>query len=317
MADEYRTSIPVVADEHVTETYPGGRKRRAEYLLDGVVVGIRTFFVTGDVEDEWALAGGVYHGMHYRWDEHGKLLSAIPYHEGREHGTARQWLLDGAFVGTYTMEHGTGLDLCWQERHDDGEVGGVYLAEASYRRNGKPHGFEWWINPDQLSVSAERHWRGGELHGVERAWNDRGRLRRGFPRYWLAGERVTKARYLEAWVMGGGGPPFRPADNLPARAFPPEVARHLRLPDGGVAPIARYQFIIGGGSRGAGSEPGSGGEAGRGPVGAVGSGRGDARRDRGGVRGAAGRGRARANPRAARAAGGGRGGVGGHAAGER
>jgi len=151
------------------------------------------------------------------------------------------------------MEHGTGLDLWWREYGEGGAGRTVYLAEARFLRCGERHGFEWWINPDQGSVSEERHCRAGRLHGIEREWNRRGRLRRGFPRYWLAGERVTRARYLKAWATEGGLPLFRPADNQPARAFPPEVARHLRLPGGGVASIARYQFIMGGGSRGTGS----------------------------------------------------------------
>jgi len=52
MAGEYRTSIPASAVERVSESYPDGRTRRAEYLLDSAVIGLRDFFATGAVEDE-------------------------------------------------------------------------------------------------------------------------------------------------------------------------------------------------------------------------------------------------------------------------
>jgi hypothetical protein len=66
MVDEYRTSIPPSVDERVTETGPDRGKRRVEYLLGGIVVAPRDFFAGGNLEDEWALPGDDYHGMHYR-----------------------------------------------------------------------------------------------------------------------------------------------------------------------------------------------------------------------------------------------------------
>lgn len=204
------------------ETYEDGRPQKAEYLVGGAVVGVRFFHESGEPAFEYGLKDGRLHGVLYRWDIPGVLLSAEPYVDGLAHGTAMQWSDDGELVGSYTMERGTGLDLWW------GGCGGERaLAEARFMRDGQRHGFEWWIHPNQWRVTEERHcWR-GEHHGIEREWNERGRLRRGFPRYYVDGERVSKRQYLRAQTVRPELPPFREQDQLPEREFPPEVARHL------------------------------------------------------------------------------------------
>jgi hypothetical protein len=219
----YITSIPPEAEERVTDVYPGGAKKEAEYWLNGERVGLRRFHPTGELEDEYAFRDGVRHGMQYRWDVPEKLLSAEPYEHGVPHGTAHQWADDGRLIGTYTLEHGTGIDLWWQDWPD----GSVYLAEVHYMQNGQAHGFEWWLNEDQRTVHTERRWLHGNQHGIEREWNARGRLSRGYPRYWVNGERVTKRQYLKAAAPDPSLPPFRPKENDPQRTFPAEIAKHL------------------------------------------------------------------------------------------
>jgi hypothetical protein len=215
----YRSSIPKAARERIVATFVNSpRKYKAEYVLRGKVVGIRFFHDTGDLEYECPLRNGVAHGIQYRSDEPGKLLSSEPYFNGLPHGVARQWSDDGKLIGTYTMKHGTGLDLWWC---GSGECS--YLTEARYVKDGKWHGFEWWLNSDQKSVWEESHFREDQLHGVQRSWNRKGSLRRGYPRYWINGRRVTKRRYLHECSKDPSLPPFRDADNRPERNFPPEV----------------------------------------------------------------------------------------------
>ncbi len=48
------------------------------------------------------------------------------------------------------MHHGTGVDL-WRQKKNWGN-GCTYLSEARYIKDGKWHGFEWWLNEDQKSV---------------------------------------------------------------------------------------------------------------------------------------------------------------------
>lgn len=222
-APAYRSSIPDSAEERVIETHEDGSKAQAEYWLDGQRVGRRYFFESGELAGDVGLRGDRYHGIDYRWDMPGSLMSAIPYADGLEHGTAHQWGYDGTYLGSYTMEHGTGIDL-WRSG-----CGGEQpaLSEVRYYRDGQRHGFEWWLNGDQRSVYEEGHYANGQPHGILRQWNSQGRLRRGYPQYYVNGERVTKRQYLRASQRDPSLPRFSPEDNLPARTFPPEVAQHL------------------------------------------------------------------------------------------
>lgn len=219
----YASCIPPEAEERITGSYADGTRKEAEYWLSGQLVGSRQFHPTGALESEVPYQDGVIRGTRYRWDTPGRLLSAEPYERGVPHGVARQWSDDGRLIGTYTLERGTGIDLWWQERED----GSAYLAEVHFMRDGWPHGFEWWLAEDQQRVWIERHWSHGHRHGIEREWNGQGRLCRGYPRYWVNGERVTKRQYLRAAARDPSLPPFRPEENEPRRAFPPEVAQHL------------------------------------------------------------------------------------------
>ncbi len=108
----YRSSIPKVARERVTATFEASQQKRiAEYILNGKLVGVRHFHETGELKYENPLRNGLLHGIVYRSDIPGKLLSAEPYFKGFPHGTASQWSDEGKLIGTYTMKQGTGIDL--------------------------------------------------------------------------------------------------------------------------------------------------------------------------------------------------------------
>lgn len=217
----YRSSIPKEAHERIISTFSKSRrKHKADYVLNGKVVGVRYFHETGQLESEYALKDGLMHGIAFRSDVPGELLSAEPYAHGLPHGVAKQWSADGTLVGTYRMTRGTGVDLWWAEH---GESGESYLSEARYLRDGKLHGFEWWLNEDQRSVWSECHFQNSQKHGIERSWNQKGRLRRGHPKYWINDRCVTKRQYLRESGNDGSLPPYREIDNRPARDFPPEV----------------------------------------------------------------------------------------------
>lgn len=220
----YRSSIPKEARERVVADRIAGRmKFKAEYILNRKVVGIRQFDENGLLEFECPLRNGVMHGTLYDfWD--GVVTFAEHYSNGLAHGTARQWSPDGELIGTYTMRRGTGLDLFRAKDHWG--HGRVYLSEARYIKEGKWHGFEWWLNEDQKSVHGEHHFWENLQHGIQRSWNSEGRLRRGFPRYWVRNVRVTKRKYLRECLKDSSLPPFREQDNLPSRRFPREVSEH-------------------------------------------------------------------------------------------
>jgi hypothetical protein len=188
--------------------------RRAFRLeVDGRVVGRRVRDEAGRVTHEHGLKDGRKHGPERSWDDEGHLKWETCYADGLEHGTARQWDR-GRLVGTYTMVHGTGVDL-WRDA--DGR-----LSEERYYEAGTWHGFERWWRWDERTVWKESHFRHGREHGVFREWNDRGRLHRGFSCYFVAGERVNKRRYLRAAAADPSLPPFRAEDDDPRRPLPRE-----------------------------------------------------------------------------------------------
>jgi hypothetical protein len=228
-ADEaYISSIPLEAAAKPAGKYRGGQPKRIDYYLDRQMVGRRTYNHNGDLAMECSFHNGKRHGWAYRWDVPGKLLSATHYENDVEHGTAYQWADDGSLLGSYTMEHGTGTDLWWEVWD-----GAVNLAEAYQMLEGLRHGFEWWFWPgDRGRLSTEKHWHNGLQHGIERDWNYKGRLARGYPRYWIQDERVTKWQYVRGAVKDPTLPAFRTEDNTSSRDFPPEVQESLAGPPG-------------------------------------------------------------------------------------
>jgi hypothetical protein len=224
----YRSSISKNARERVVATHlKGPQKYKVECVLKQEVVGIRTFEENGQLQYECPLKNDLRHGTVYFFSD-GKVDFAEPYRNGFAHGTAKQWSDDGELIGTYTMNHGTGLDL-WRAKKNWG-TGSIYLSEARYIQNGKWNGFEWWLNEDQRSVHDERHFCQDQLHGIERCWNFQGRLRRGYPKYWIKGKRITKRQYISACAKDSTLPAFRLKDNNPHRDFPPEVSKHCTRP---------------------------------------------------------------------------------------
>jgi hypothetical protein len=200
----------------------GPQKYKVECRLDGKVVGVRYYHKTAELSDEFPLKDGLTHGTVYRSRTPGKLESAEPHFKGKLHGKARQWSDDGKLMGTYTMKRGTGIDLWWTES----ERGVPQLSEARYLKDGKWHGFEWWLLGQKVPVHEQHFWN-DKLHGIERRWNARGRLHRGYPRYWVNNERVSKRQYTRACTTDPTLPPFREQDNKPKRKFPAEAQVHL------------------------------------------------------------------------------------------
>jgi hypothetical protein len=223
----YRSSIPKAARERIVSVHEStGNKQRVEYALDGEVVGFRWFSEDGTAGTENPMRNGVMHGnMHYfEVGADGKLRATFtePYRNGLAHGTAKQWSGDGKLIGTYTMRHGTGWDF-W--RHEDySEAGPSYvLLEARHLKGGNWHGFEWRLDWKQKSIRQEAHFWENMQHGIRREWNHEGKLKRGFPQYWVKNIRVPKRQYLRACAKDPNLPIYRSIDNLPERTFPLEV----------------------------------------------------------------------------------------------
>ena len=221
----FRSSIPARARSRVVRQHPSGAPERVEYVVGRTIVGCRLFDSDGELQLDYGIRRGRRHGREYRLDLPGKLLSVTAYRNGLEHGVARQWSDDGRLIGTYRMRNGTGVDLWWQQGWR--RPRGPYLAEVHFMLKGHRHGFEWWLNEDQGSVYQERHWSLDEAHGIEREWDAEGRLRSGFPKFYVGGRRVTRKVYERERGADASLPPYRTEDNQPQRDFPPLIARRL------------------------------------------------------------------------------------------
>ncbi len=229
MAKRYRSSIPAGAIEQVVSPYrsEGGLVwyRTAECVVDGEIVGMRFYDDDGALVIESPLRNGRKHGVQFRWYDGGKQLeSAEPFYKGLPHGLASQWGDDGRLLGTYRLNHGSGFDLWRDGKSNDGVV---LLSEVLPMKDGRPHGYEWWLNTDQHTVWAERHWHEGQLHGIEREWNGSGRLSRGYPRNYIMGKRVDKRMYVKACRTDPSLPAYQASDNEPVRCFPPAILTEL------------------------------------------------------------------------------------------
>jgi hypothetical protein len=109
------------------------------------------------------------------------------------------------------MEHGTGVDLWYQSRGK--------LSEERYFKNGKWNGYErWWWS--RFRVWQETHFQDDLEHGIKREWNGQGRLRRGYPQYFIKGVKVTKRKYMRAAETDSSLPVYSAADDSPRRTPP-------------------------------------------------------------------------------------------------
>jgi antitoxin component YwqK of YwqJK toxin-antitoxin module len=223
----YKSSIPPSATERVVERYKDGDRQLARYFVDGQLVGSRFWDDDGYLSLERPCnKDGLTHGVEYSWYFDGVLTSAAPWVNGKPHGVAKQWSQSGKLVGSYKMTHGTGIDLFWNAICGV-DAAGYYLSEVHYMQDGQFHGYTWRFNDDRASVWWEEHYVRGLRHGIERRWNEHGRLSRGFPRYFVDGKRVDKRKYLRAAAADPSLPRFRAKDNSPARKFPDEIRKHL------------------------------------------------------------------------------------------
>jgi antitoxin component YwqK of YwqJK toxin-antitoxin module len=206
-----KTAIPARAKEFVLKRYPGGLHKQTEYVIRGKVIGSRWWYFNGALEVEEQIERGKKHGLYREYHPNGILAHETCYVNGKEHGVSKQYDETGRLIGTYRMNHGTGIDS-WYSSHN----GRIHLSEERQTKDGKWHGFErwWWTG---RKVWKESHFRENWEHGIFREWNNSGKLLRGFPKYYVNGKQTTKTEYLEASKYETSLPKFVEADNRPYR----------------------------------------------------------------------------------------------------
>ena len=153
---QLKSDIPENAVERRVECCDG----LTEYAVDGRIVGRRVYNEKGRIVRETPLKDGKRHGNEIEWDDDGTLLSVEPYFEGQIHGLAKQYGRSGKVIGTYRFVHGTGYDI-WRWEWWEGFAP---VSEVHSLQDGVPHGYEWWLDPDQRGVYHELHRCEGKYH---------------------------------------------------------------------------------------------------------------------------------------------------------
>jgi hypothetical protein len=192
-------------------------------FFEGHLVGQRVYNREGVIVLETPMKNGLKHGQEITWSDDGELLLIEPYVEGKAHGTAKQYGSNGKVIGMYTIVHGTGFDV-WRQEDEDKTI---FVSEIHTLRDGLPNGYEWRFASSKQDLWHERHWNMGKLHGIERMWNNKGRLRRGYPKYYITDQLVSKQKYIKITLTDKMLPSFREKDNLPYRKLPSEIKRFM------------------------------------------------------------------------------------------
>jgi hypothetical protein len=203
--------IDPAAEEQVLEVEPDDGRRMASYWRDGRKVGHR-FWCDGRVGMEYRIEDDVMHGPFRMYHDNGRVSEVSTYVNGLEHGVTRQFDEEGVLLGTYELDHGCGLDLWYMA------VG--VLAEERRLEKGHRHGFERWWSGDNATIYIEGHFFDSQEHGIFRRWNDRQHLRRGFPKYFILGQKVQRRAYDRACRSDPTLPKYDPDDNRPNRTLP-------------------------------------------------------------------------------------------------
>ncbi len=217
-----KPSIPAGATEKVTRRDELGRKTASEFWLRGRRVG-RAYW---DPDGSGCVAVGLKNrmpvGYQVSYHDDGTVY-AERFVEGVLHGVAKQFAPDGRLLLASPFMRGTGTDFWCDDRGR--------LAEEHPLVAGKPSGTERWWCEDQRSVYSETEWLSGEWHGVTRHWTN-GRLDRGFPKFFVRGERVSKRDYAKIARGDPSLPPYRQDADSPVRTLPKrflELKRRARL----------------------------------------------------------------------------------------
>ncbi len=163
---------------------------------------------------------GQPHGLEREWHPSGRLGYEARYEHGLQHGLQRQWDERGRLVVRTRFVRGTGLDLYC------GDLRPGVVSESRELAAGLCHGFErWWTD---RKLTREAHFVDSWEHGVTRSWTLAGKMERGWPRYFVRGERVDRRAYLRACKSDETLPHWRARDDRPTRPRPVAISGRSR-----------------------------------------------------------------------------------------
>lgn len=79
----------------------------------------RSFYRNGQLREEFYRPGQILHGPYRTWHRNGRMATESFYEHGRLHGVCRQWNQQGKLLGSFQMNHGTGIQRDW---HENGQL---------------------------------------------------------------------------------------------------------------------------------------------------------------------------------------------------
>lgn len=186
-----------------------------EYFVDDRLAARVYYHSNGAMEWEMYFDdAGVRHGVERYGHENGRIKWQSRWRHGVQIGKQEQWDEEGNLICATRFVRGTGADLWFS---GEGDI----LSEERHFEGGVRHGVErWWY--DENRVWHEIEYKDSLEHGIERRWNG-DRLERGYPRYFLVGERVTRRAYERARRTDPTLRPRTAEDDRPFRPLPPEA----------------------------------------------------------------------------------------------
>lgn len=188
-----------------------------EAIMHGRVVAQLVWSPEGKLLHEKPFAvDGRPNGLEVEYDDAGRVLWLAHWVAGEMHGTAMQFDTNGLPVVVMEFVHGRGIDV-WMSCGDVSEVRTTY--------NGIPDGLVRWGDPTR--PDEEEHFARGKRHGIFRSW-DSGRVRPGYPIFYVDDVEVTREAYLSACAADCTLPPYNESDDANERNMPPAVRDGLQ-----------------------------------------------------------------------------------------
>jgi antitoxin component YwqK of YwqJK toxin-antitoxin module len=220
-ADDLREiAIPPDAEGRDAIFRPLGRVvSKKRYRIGGEIVGERLFYKDGQLADERLYRNKKLHGIWRQFHPNGELFAERPYRDGQMDGTFRFWDENGKLFAESVMKNGSGVLREFGKaelQSDDAETqyvggkihgrqtrwgrfqgcSGLGYSTSEYKR-GVLDG--WVITRDEDgTLIGYSHCRLDQLHGVFRRYERDGNPREGFPKYYINGDEVSEARFLDS-----------------------------------------------------------------------------------------------------------------------
>jgi len=215
VSPRHALALPDDAVERVLERHEHGGPSLTAFERDGLRIAEVRWDRRGMPQQGATQREGLKHGLEVRWYENGVVGFVDAYEHGQRHGLARHFDYAGHLLVETRFDRGTGVALACNVWDD----GIPTLADEIHTVSGQLLLVRRWTGDDR-TIWLEEHYQNGLPHGIFRAFGDDERLRRGWPRFFVWGERVDKRHYLAVQPSEPTLIPYRAEHDAPERTLP-------------------------------------------------------------------------------------------------